>query len=791
MADKKKRGEALYGSNFPGWKLPDKFPKKTGWKEWLNSRFDEQKSPMEAKRLHWARHRHFRAGRQWISSRDGVMWRELRHDENVLRAVLNVVSPALDYRLGVLREQRPGFQVTPHNNTPKGRESAEARQIVAEYNFNELKTHMVLEQAAAAAQTDGTAFIHIYKDKGLGEKKRRQRRVVDGGEGWEEAKEAGFEPGDDGDIIVGLDEDGEDLGPGEQGAEFATGGIGQRVIEAHMCLADPEAKTLNGPVDAAKWFIVRRPRKIEAARAETGIEDLSPDSTDRASDPFDLDTTAPQWTRGLPSYPHTRLKNEECIYEYIIWFNAGVHPDLPKGGWRKVMGDQLISGENKLPGGKIPLAQITDGSPDSDLFPRPVMSDWIGDQVCINSLVSMLLAHARMLGAGRIIAQKDSILEETFTALGAALTEYQGVKPEFMTPPKAGSDVWDMLNFFIGRFEDKSGWNALARGQVTGSGSFQDVSGRAVLGARELFERSLAPMIRAAADGMTEWADLIITYSREVYDGPRLIPIVGGRRDLARLIDREMLEGNAAVYVDPETLMPYPRSLRNQMLYDLLQNGLITQEEYKSRSPFGFLRNVSYGEEAHWLRAQQINEIYLDRYREYLGMEALQVYDPQAGVPVLWTDEPRAHMRALMEILSDDSKPWPLREMLLSRYNVYEDLLKVKQAIFGDPTAGLPPSGGLDPVTGQQVTVPMEVIGAPAEIPRAPQTAPALPPAEQMKQEIAKQQQQAGQQPGGGGQLSSPAPEMSPSAPSQASGMQAQPLGSHGAVEAMATGEAQ
>ena len=72
--DKKLKG--IYGADFPGFDLPNKFPASgTKWTQWLEKRWQEaQKTGIQDKRLHWSRHRHFKQSNQWISSRDGRTW---------------------------------------------------------------------------------------------------------------------------------------------------------------------------------------------------------------------------------------------------------------------------------------------------------------------------------------------------------------------------------------------------------------------------------------------------------------------------------------------------------------------------------------------------------------------------------------------------------------------------------------------------------------------------------------------------------------------------------------------
>ncbi len=157
--------QKIYGSNFPGFKetSADK------WRVWLDSEFQKQLNPMRTKRLHASRHRHFRQGRMWLSTRDGKTLHEPSHDKNTVRISLNLIGPALDYRLGVLREQRPGFKFQPLGSTTDAKEQAQAQQITVEYYFHVLRAWMVFQDVFQAAQTDGVAFLHVFKDKNTGE----------------------------------------------------------------------------------------------------------------------------------------------------------------------------------------------------------------------------------------------------------------------------------------------------------------------------------------------------------------------------------------------------------------------------------------------------------------------------------------------------------------------------------------------------------------------------------------------------------------------------------------------
>lgn len=734
MASKLTRRQKLYGDEFPEKPL-SRDPKTSGeaWERWIDARITEQEPVMRQKRLHWARHRHFRAGRQWISTRDGRTWREVNADKNQVRAVMNLIGPALDFRLTLLSEQRPGFKVHPLGTGIEGRETAEAQQNVAEYYYNRLKGEKLLVDAFANAQTDGVGFLHVFVDREAGPLIRNVALIERGDEQYEELLERGYAVNDQGQVVVPLSEEGTPLPPGSEVEEFRAGDIGTRVVLAHEVFVDPEAKTMNGPYDRARWAIIRRVRDLRSARLETGDDQLEAENAANLGDPV-LDTIEQpkRFQRGLPTYPSTRRRFEnETVYDYLVYIAPDEDSGFERGLWRRVIGNRLVEGGDVLPGGKIPLALLTDGSSDNELFPRPVMSDWIGDQLAINALVSKLIEHVRVYGTGRVIAQKGTLLQETYSDITGSVINWTGSKPDFHSGIRVSSDAWNLLSFLVKKLEDKTGWTELARGAVTGNqgGGMQDVAGRGVLAARELFERQFGPMIRAASRGMTQWAQLVVDYARFLFeDEPRLIPRAG-RPDLAQRIAAKDLGDESLVYVDPETLSPLPRALRHQMLWDMLSNGLIDAEEFRRRAPFSEVRNLEMGDTAHWERAQLVNMQIEERAEELAQLEFEQRFLPEEdGIAIYWQDDPEVHMRALNELILDDGQPLIVRDVASERWSAY---LMLGQAHQGAVPA--PPFVRGAPATAQggqgQGAQQQGANGAPQQEPPAAGAQPQVSPA--------------------------------------------------------------
>ena len=756
----------MYGSNFPDLKkLDGKSPEEKGeeWLAWANARISEQSLEHNDRKLHYSRHRLFRQDLQWISTRDNRKWKEAEGSSNRIRAVFNMIGPALDFRLSLLREQQPGWRYEAvSGGGTSGREMAEAQQSVVEYNFKIQKVWRIIQSAAAHAQTDGITWLEVFIDKTQGPQVERVLKI-----GKEDSRYKGFKAQGhkekDGELAIPLSGSGQELGPDVKASSFTSGEICTRIINAHETYVDSEALSINGPGTPAKWFIIRRPRDVRNASLETGNKELESDNSARHMDLLDLvhDASLMGVQRGIPAFPqHGSYRggrnSGNLVWEYKIYIAGSAKGIGKKGKWvRIIAGHEIKSGP--LPEGRIPIARLTDGSPDVGMFLRPEMSSWIGDQVVINALGSKILEYARTHSGSRLLMMQGTTIQETWSNIVGSITEYQGPKPDVMDMPRANSDTWRMFQTSIKILEQKSGWTDLARGKVAGDASnFEDISGRAVLGAREMFERQFGPMVRATADAMTDWADLILVYARFLYTVPRLIPMAG-RADLAKRIDRSMLGEQSSVSVDPETLMPLPRALRNQMLFDHMKEGLISPREYQKRSSFAEIRNLGMGETDQWNRAQWINNILEENWKDLHDEDPLKIYGPESGILIFWQDDPGAHMNALEELILDERKPWQLRKLAADRWGIYQELLKSKSFPEELIQQGMarPPA-------------PLEVMGVPNDV-------------AQRDEASVQATASGGAPPGAAGQPGSlAAPETAPIAATQAAGDAAKPIGSFG-----------
>lgn len=752
--DRHARLEAYYGMGFPDLDSigDDKEKLAQAFQGWVKAEVERQSGPMGDKRLHFARHRLFRQGRQWISTRDGRQWRELNADENRIRAVFNRVGPALDFRVALLQEQRPGWKYMPvAGSGVKGRETAIAQQSLVEYYFHMQQIWPLAILCASEALTDGVCFLNVFVDKSRGPLLSNVELVAPGDRRYEALAGQGYKVRSNGLVEIPVSPS---TDPEKRATSVQRGGdISTCLIHAHETYADPEARCIRGADKQAKWFMVRRLRDLKSVRLQLGDDKLESEvgpSTGELTDLMGYTSQLTRWQRGLPPFPSSRTRMVEGgVYENKIFIAPSV--EIPQGMWVELVTDRHVR-TGKLPQKVIPIVRVTDGSSDGELYPRPVMSDWIGDQVALNGLGSKILEFARLHSGSRLLTIEGTLVKETFTDIVGSVINYTGLKPDVLDPPRVSPDLWRMWESMERQLEQKTGWNDMARGHMTGEGGFQDIAGRAILSARELFERQFGPLIRAVAQGLTDWSVLMVQYAQYLFDEPRLIPMVG-RPDLAKRISSADLDGPCVTYVDPETLQPLPRALRNQLLTDYLDKGLITMAEFKKRAPFAEIRDLQMGDSDHWARAQLINTLLEERYEELFEMDALDLYSVEVGLAIFWQDSHLVHMLALEELILDDKKPVEVRKLAADRWGIYHEMGKAKD--FPDE---MELQGYVRPVA------PAEVMGVPNFM---------LQREDPLRQQIASGQQGVP----GGVMGASPTPEMGASVPNSRTGAPTMPAG--------------
>jgi hypothetical protein len=618
---------ALYGSDFP--LAQSQAPTRMEWAGWANTLWNRHAAGVQPRLYLAERNRLFRKGIQWLSAVNGGPWKVPLAPRDQVRAVENVISPALDMRVQILTEQRPGFRAKPAQSDPSAMKKAEAQQAAIEYQYDSQIMPEVIREAAYWAGTDGVAFLETYWDPYAGP--------------WDE---------------LPVDPDNSE----SPTIKTPIGDMRTRVRRIEQVRVSSEANSNLRP----HYIVIRE--QIPAAHAAglygaTVLENASPasdvasaimQSSGHFKNGYEL-PALDQLYRDQATVDRTTVYCEPCEY-------------LPNGLTVVSVGNHAPY-VGQLLAGCVPVVRLTDGSTDPAYYPMPIMDGWVDSQMRINMIKSRWIEYVRTHGGGKVMAREGAIVSESIQSGTTTVLTVRDPRPfddlirPFQMTPMAG-EVKELMTMERKQFEDVSGWTPVVRGELS-----DDTSGRAILATREQLERIFAPPVHAASLAMTEWAKIQIMFMRWGYTMPRLIGVQGqGRPDLAREIQSQDFDGVAEVFIDPETLMPMPRSLRLFLLNDMVTRGLISQRDYLRRMPFAWIKNMSTPDDDQEARARRCAEA------------VRQTGNPNA-LPVIWQDNESIHQDVLERelLLPDDIDP-AIKAAANQRWQMLAQQAQQKQA---------------------------------------------------------------------------------------------------------------
>ena len=583
-AEKRKRAlRAIYGDGFPlALDYGGEPPTENDWQRWVEERWEHHTPGIQQNAWVAERNRQFRAGVQYQSRINASgAWREVPTPKDAVRIVDNRIRPALAWQLQVVSEQRPGWTFKPTSTDADRERKAEAMQRAVEYQYDVQEARKIIREALFWAQSDGVSFAMTYWDPDKGP--------------WEELEQ--------------------DKGPEPLGEPCT------KVYRLEQVRVSSEATSTVKPM----YWIIRDILPLQQAVALYGPDVLGQE--DQAL----LSQQASQFTF-TNQYAYTPLyMNEQTVARFTVFCEKS--PWLQDGLTLIQVGRKTVYGPTGLLMGRVPMVRFTDGSEDPAFFPNPRMSLLVGPQMRINQLWSKWYESIRKNSGGRYATKTNAIVAETFIGGETSILEVRtaGDIRESLMPVQSfsvGNDIKEALDRETKIIEDLTGYNDEARGQFS-----TDQSGRAILAQREQLERVFAPTVTSIAEGMVEWARQMVGWMRFGYQMPRQIAIQGkNRTDLAIAISSMDMDGIVDVSVDPETLTPQPKALRQWLLDNAYDRQLITKDQWLERAPFGNVRDMQTPSEVQYSKAKRVSE---------------QLRRGEQPEPVVWQDDEAINQNVL------------------------------------------------------------------------------------------------------------------------------------------------
>jgi hypothetical protein len=630
---------ALYGHDFPAADDVEEIDP-SAWASWCRGLWESRREAVQM-HLHLVeRNRLFRAGQQWISASGLGPWREPARPRDAARVVYNMIDKALDQRLQIMMDQRPGFSVTPVTQDPEDRRKAQAQQMALEYQYEQQEMPRMAREASFWAQTDGISFWHEFWNPNRGP--------------WDERM---------GDIA---------------GQKKPMGDIGCQTLRVEQVRVSPNATATQKP----HWVIIREVISRSEAAYRYGITGLDAANTMMSTGngpTYSGSEGIGAWVLSQTTIGEgQRLRDEDVTERFTVYLEP--HPDvLPEGMQMVVVGDEVVFGPSPLMWNVIPVVPIRDGSSDPSYYPRPIMEQWVDHQMRTNALLSKWIENIRVNAGGRFLTRPNAIATETFMGGVTSMIEIRGAGPmsDSIQPVQGfsvGNDVKEALALEKSAFENASGWNTVSRGQVTGE------SGRAIIASREQLERVFSPCVSALALAYTDWGKITLAGMAWGYDMPRSLGAIGkGRPDLARAVSSSDFDGQSDVKVEATSMMPMPMAFRMYLLDNWLQTGVIDMKEYRRRQMFAVATNIASPDDDQESRAKRV-------------ADAIRM---QTDVPEMrWVDDESIHQDVLQRelLLQDDVAP-EIIAAAMARWTELANQAQQKQG-GAPPQAGAPTGAG-------------------------------------------------------------------------------------------------
>ena len=392
LARKRRAIETLYGGHCP---LVLDDPQDTDWAAWAETLWTSRQNFMQPILHRAERMRLFRAGQQWISAKGMSPWREPPRPKDTIRRVVNMIGPALDWRLQVLSEQRPGVRAKPRTMDPDDVRRATASNQVLEAAYYSQKFQQVIKEAAYWAQTDGVAFVRTYWDA--------------------------------------------DRGPVDPEFGGPLGDHASRVYRIEQVRVSSNATALEAPI----WWVLREvlPKSEAVARygwqvADEGLSSI-PDHMGLSSKLNGTRALETDIYNGASSL----INDEETVDRYTVFLEPNPR-FLPRGLEVVVVGQKVVS-LGDLPIGMVPMARVADGSSDPAFFPVPICESWIDDQMALNAIESKIIENIRRNSGGRVMAKAQALVSETLRGGNDSVIEVRA-------PGSLGDVIQPLQGFSVG-----------------------------------------------------------------------------------------------------------------------------------------------------------------------------------------------------------------------------------------------------------------------------------------------------------------------------------------------------
>lgn len=384
---------------------------------------------------------------------------------------------------------------------------------------------------------------------------------------------------------------------------------------------------------------------------------------------------------------------------------------LPEGRLIVVAGNELlypIPGEDEdgLPQSIVPHVALYDERRPFDAFGRASVDDLIAPQKVINKQWAAILEELNWSGLGQWIMFDVPGLSDQITNLNGAhiklpVNSALAGTPinnlvQRVQPGQVSSDRWRLIEAARATMWDIGAYHEIQRGQVPPGVD----SGVAVQLLQEAENGQLADAVRGLKSSLIQWARNVLKLARWGYGEHEDRWIPAERPDLGFLV--ESVKG--VDLPDPDTVdivlagfRPHSQAAFNAEIKEAMEQGWLDPREGMRLMDLGRgIEGAFESQTRHYARARRENlaiergDAVLAEAKGVEGGPPLLIH-PEDGSPFLLEadDDHEAHIRLHQEIALDDTKPWPVRQVMLFHIAAHRMVLTQQMMAAAEAEASL------------------------------------------------------------------------------------------------------
>lgn len=662
----------------------------------------------------------FSDGRQWIDwNLREKRWKDAPAPEGRVRVTMDYVRPILRARIQRMMSGDLSWRAVPDSNAHEARDRAAVATNVLEARWQGSHMDAKLRQALWLAFNCGVAYLKPFWNPNIGSLKSATIQVPDPetGEILEYMIDANGQP-----LIA---EDGTPSDDPTNAFRYRPGDCDAALRTIFNVRLNGDAFGLD-PAEGFRWLIDSEVMPISVVKEKYGevaknvqtvtgvamlrqFESLIKSVGNHAEARGGNELLAGRDGKGLPD------KELTVVSEY--W--EAPSDLVPEGRLITIAGEELVS-DSELPQGFVPHIPVYDERRPFDAGGRPSVDSLVHPQKVVNKQWSLVLEEQALNGIGQWAMFDVPGLSDQISNLAGAhikipvpsalMNKSIGDIVQRIPPAHVSTDRWRMIQEAKATMFDIGAFHEIQRGQVPAGVD----SGIAVQLLQEAENGQIADAVHGLRASLIQWAENTLRIARWGYgeNEERWIPVE--RPDLGFLV--ESVKGSDLP--DPDTITirldgfrPQSESAMRAEIKEGMKEGWI--------DPVNGLKLMDLGRGVEGVYESQTRQ-YARARGENLAIErgdvALVVAPdgtPLAGMPALLhpadgspyllpsNDDHIGHIKIHEEILLDDTKPWPIRQMVALHISEHQQMMAYMQQQMVDQELAIEKERG-DQVAAQR-----------------------------------------------------------------------------------------